>query len=189
LILAIAVILGLAAGLTRAWFVKRVYQFPSLKAVWFVLLAFLPQFLAFNFSFTRSRIPDAFIPAILITTQLCLLVFAWLNRRQPGMWLMGVGLLLNFTVIALNGGMMPISPTTADRITIPGAQVDLQLGERVEFGKDVLLEEKDTRLAFLSDRFTFPDGIPLLFAFSLGDILISAGAFWLFWSLGTPGKS
>ena len=84
---------------------------------------------------------------------------------------------------------MPISPETADRITIPGATVDLQIGERVEYGKDILLPEADTKLAFLSDRFTTPGWFPFSVAYSFGDILISAGAFWLFWSLSAPVKN
>ena len=189
MILAIAVILGLVAGLLRAWLSKRAYQLPELKWVWLVFLAFIPQFLAFNFSLTRTRVPDNWVPAILIITQVLLLIFIWLNRRQLGFWIMGIGLLCNFAIIALNSGMMPISPETAGQITIPGATVDLKIGERVEYGKDVLLPEGETRLAFLSDRFTTPAWFPYSIAFSFGDILISAGAFLLFWSLGAPAKN
>lgn len=189
MIMAYAVILGLVAGFLRAWLSKRAYQLPQLKSIGLVFLAFLPQFLAFNFPFTRTRIPDSWVPVILISTQVLLLIFFWLNRHQPGFWMMGIGLLCNFAVIVLNGGMMPISPDTADRITIPDADVDLQIGQRVEYGKDILLPEVDTKLAFLSDRFTTPDWLPYSFAFSFGDILISAGAFWLFWSLSAPVKN
>jgi hypothetical protein len=36
---------------------------------------------------------------------LMLLILVVLNRESPGMWLAGVGVLMNFTVISLNGGM------------------------------------------------------------------------------------
>jgi hypothetical protein len=36
---------------------------------------------------------------------LLLLILVVLNRESPGMWLAGVGVLMNFTVISLNGGM------------------------------------------------------------------------------------
>lgn len=189
MILAYAVILGLVAGLARAWLTKRAYQIPQLRCVGLVFLAFLTQFLAFNFSITRTRIPDFWVPVVLISTQILLLIFFWFNRHHPGFWMMGIGLLCNFAAIVFNRGMMPISPDTAARITIPGANVDLKIGQRVEYGKDILLPEVDTRLAFLSDRFTMPGWFPFSVAFSFGDILISAGAFWLFWSLSAPVKN
>ena len=33
------------------------------------------------------------------------MILVILNRAKPGMWLAGIGVLMNFTVIALNGGM------------------------------------------------------------------------------------
>ena len=35
--------------------------------------------------------------------------FVWLNRAIPGLWLVGLGGLTNFVVIAANGGVMPAS--------------------------------------------------------------------------------
>jgi len=186
MILLFAVISGLLVGISRAWINKRSYKFISLKGVWLVFAAFLPQFMAFNFTASRSWIQDTWIPPLLFASQLMLLIFAWLNRKQAGFWLLGLGLLSNMLVIGLNGGMMPISPETARRLIEPNTNVDLQTGQRLGFSKDVLLAVEDTRLAFLSDRFTLPDGFPFQAAFSLGDILIGIGAFWLFWSLGGP---
>ena len=34
-----------------------------------------------------------------------LMVLVGLNRTKPGMWIAGIGVLMNFTVIAVNGGM------------------------------------------------------------------------------------
>jgi hypothetical protein len=41
---------------------------------------------------------------------------------------------------------------------------------------------------FLSDYYTLPDWLHYPVAFSLGDVLIAVGAFWLLWSLGGPRK-
>jgi hypothetical protein len=60
------------------------------------------------------------------------------------------------------------------------------LGQRVGYGKDILLAKEDTVLWFLGDIFLLPAFFNYPLAFSLGDILISTGAFWLLWQLGGP---
>lgn len=100
------------------------------------------------------------------------------------MWAMGIGLLLNFLVIVLNHGFMPLSPETAQKLIEPGVTVPLTIGERVEFGKDILLLTTNTKLWFLSDIFLVPQWLRYRAAFSIGDIFISVGAFLFLWSLG-----
>ncbi len=186
MILLFAVLIGLIAGLIRSRVGKRAYKSFSLKGIWLVFVAYIPQFFAFNLPATRSIIPDSWIPVILISSQALLLIFVWVNRTQSGFFLLGLGLLLNFLVISINGGMMPISPQTASQLIEPGTTVNLQIGQRVGAGKDVLLEPADTKLSFLSDCLTLPKWIPYRLAYSFGDILISIGAFWLLWKLGGP---
>jgi hypothetical protein len=186
MILLFAVLFGLIAGLVRARVEKRAYQSFSLKGIWLVFLAYIPQFFAFNLSATRAMMPDTWVPPILISSLLLLLIFVWINRTQSGFLLLGLGLLFNFLVISLNGGMMPISPETANQLIEPGMEGSLQIGQRVGEGKDILLQTADTKLSFLSDRFILPRWIPYRLAYSFGDILISIGAFWLLWQLGGP---
>jgi hypothetical protein len=189
MILLVAIVFGFMAGLIRAWAKKSPYRPPHLEHVWMVFLAYLPQFFAFYLPVTRTLFPDAWVPATLICSQLLLLIFVWLNRIQPGFWLLGIGLALNLLVIALNGGMMPLSPENASKLIPPGVDVLLQIGQRVGHGKDIFLPIEQTRLWFLSDYFTLPQWINYRLAFSIGDIVISTGAFWLFWSLGKSRNS
>lgn len=183
MILLTAVVLGLCAGMARAQVLKIPYRSLDLKVIWLALLAFIPQLLAFTLPATRSKLPDTWAPFLLVGLQIALLAFAWVNRKQPGFWLLGAGLLLNFAVIVLNGGLMPISPTTVERL-IPGMSDQWQIGARLGTGKDIVLLDSATRLWFLSDRFIFPGWPKIRVAFSLGDVLIAAGAFWMLWSLG-----
>lgn len=186
MILLTAVLMGLAVGLLRAWIGKRKFQPIELKGLWLVILAFIPQFLAFNLPATRNTFPTAWIPYVLPGSQIFLLLFTWLNRYKPGFWLLGLGALLNFLVIAFNRGFMPLSPENAQKLIPDGVEVILTIGERIGFGKDILLPQTATKLWFLSDIFTLPEWLNYLLAFSIGDIFISTGAFWLLWSLGDP---
>lgn len=101
-------------------------------------------------------------------------------------WLLGLGLLSNFTAIALNGGFMPLPPENAERLLAPGSEIILKVGERAGLGKDMILTREQTRLWFLGDVFMLPERIHYPLAFSIGDILIGMGAFLLLWELGRP---
>lgn len=186
MILLLAVGLGLACGLFRARLNHQPYQAPEIRHTWMVLAAYLPQFLAFTLPATRSAFPDDWVPVALVASQSLLLLFAWLNRRLPGFWLLGLGLFSNLLVISLNGGLMPLMPENAARLLPAGSTVVLQLGERVGLGKDILLERTATRLWFLGDIFMLPEVFRYPLAFSIGDILISMGTFWMLWK---PGSS
>jgi hypothetical protein len=177
LILLLALLAGLLIGLLLARWRRRPWQTPRLRAAWLVLLAFLPQLFAAYLPADALPIPDALAGASIVLSQCLLLVFCWLNRRLAGVWLLALGTTCNLLVIALNGGFMPISPQTAGRLLGPQAAT-LEAGGR--FGwKDILLLPEQTRLACLSDRFLPPEGFFYQVAFSFGDVLIAAGAFWL----------
>jgi hypothetical protein len=58
------------------------------------------------------------------------------------------------------------------------------LGQRFGVGKDVVLPAAETTLWFLSDCLVLPQWISYKVAFSLGDVLIAMGAFWMLLSFG-----
>jgi hypothetical protein len=186
MILLIAVAVGLASGFLRAKLSVNSYQVVEIKYVWLVFAAYFPQFFVFYLPASRSVLSAGWASFALIGSLFLLLIFAWFNRRLPGFWMLGLGLFANFLVICLNKGFMPLMLENAARLIPVGSSVTLQLGERVGFGKDILLNKIDTHLWFLGDVFMLPGifGYPL--AFSIGDILISTGAFWLLWELGSP---
>jgi hypothetical protein len=162
---------------------KRRYRSPNLKSLWLVPAAFAPQLLVAYLPATRSWLPVWLAAGAVPASLLIFLAFIWVNRTLPGMRVMLAGAALNLLVIASNGGWMPISPETASRL--PGANLlpISRLGDR--FGqKDILLLPRDTHFAFLADRFLLPDWVHYQVAFSLGDILIAAGVFWLLASGG-----
>lgn len=184
MILLIAIIAGLVAGVVRAKIAGRDFCHPDLRMGWLLLIAVIPQLFSFHQPQTSQITPDEVASGILVGSQLILLVFAWINRKLPGFWALGLGLSLNFLVIVLNGGLMPISPETVYRLS-PGAVIEsFHFSTRLGSSKDILLAIESTRLWWLSDCLVLPDWIPYRVAFSLGDIFIALGAFWLFWVHG-----
>jgi hypothetical protein len=188
MVLAFAVLIGLAAGLIRCWIGKREYRFFELKAPILVLIAFIPQLFGFVLPATRVLFSEQVASVILVSSQALLLVFSLLNLKKLSFFPIIAGFISNFLAIILNGGLMPISPETI-RLLIPGAPDTLwSLGHRLGYGKDVVLLESQTVLPFLSDRFVTPQWLNYPVAFSFGDLLISAGVIWLLWTLGGPEK-
>jgi len=178
MILLLAVLAGFLVGLSRSCLYKQAYLGPNLQAVWFAVVAFLPQLFIAYMPTTRQLLNDGLASLSLLVSLSLFFVFAWFNRRLPGMPILIFGLLLNFVVIVANGGWMPISPHTANLLAGKDVLQFVNLGSR--FGeKDILLPVQNIHLEFLADRFLLPAWFPYKVAFSLGDVLISVGAFWL----------
>jgi hypothetical protein len=189
MILIVAVLVGVVCGIIRAKIGRIAYQSIQIKHVWLVIAAYIPQFFMFFFPPTRSAISDQYLSMLLVLSQVLLLIFIWVNRKIPGGWLMGLGLLMNFLAIVSNGGMMPLTPENAQHLLPEGSSITLNIGERVGTSKDILLEKSTTNLWFLSDIFILPSWFHYPLAFSPGDVFLSLGVFWLFWELGNPKRS
>ena len=116
MILLASLVCGFSVCQLRAWFRQRALSAPQLRQPWIVVIAALPQFLAFGPTPARQQISDEYASAALAGSMALWLIFAWANRRLPGFWLLGLGLALNLLVIAINGGFMPISPETLHAI-------------------------------------------------------------------------
>lgn len=114
---------------------------------------------------------------LLIVTITALVGFCWLNRRQPGMLLIVIGMALNATVMFANGGMMPVAP---DRLAqMSGMQVES--GAVLLGSKDVVLEDHEATLPWLGDRIMLPGPLGQLAIWSIGDFILIAGVTRLLW--------
>jgi hypothetical protein len=167
---------GLVTGLGWSRWHGNPYRSPTLHYIWLVFLGFLPQLLVVYLGNSLVTIPDWLAALSIVTSQLLLLIFAWLNRHLPGMPILIAGLVLNLAVMVANGGFMPINPNTAERIVGTERIASFELGSRIGY-KDILLPAAETRLEWLADRFLPPVWLPYQVAFSLGDVFIAAGAF------------
>lgn len=97
---------------------------------------------------------------LVLASFLPLLAFVWLNRSAAGMWIAAIGVLMNFSVIAINGGM----PVLPEAVVLAGGNPDLVLGP-----KHVILDIT-TSLPFLGDIIPLPGSVV-----SLGDVFLVIG--------------
>ncbi len=138
----------------------------ELRAWWLLIIAF------------GLQIGTTFLPdtdwsdgvgvTMVLVSFVFLMVLVALNRNRTGMWLTGLGVLMNFTVIALNGGM-PVLAEAAEvasgfTITVPDLSGSF---------KHTILDET-SRLTMLADV------IPLRLGtvgqvISLGDVFLAVG--------------
>jgi hypothetical protein len=184
MVLIFAILLGISSGLLRAFLEGHSYRPARLSHTWLLVAAFLPQILAFYLPATRLAIPAWLASLCLVSSQIGILAFVWLNRKLPGLWVLALGLAANLLVIATNGGLMPITPAVV-AVLYPGLMPgDSLAGSRLGWSKNIILSETSTNFSSLSDCITLPAWFPWQYAFSPGDILIAAGVFWLLWAGG-----
>lgn len=151
LVLVISIIIGaLRGGKLRNLTEIRV------NAWWLLPIGFL---LLAASSFAPDRYDDLAV-GLVLASYVPLLVFVWLNRDLSGIWIAGLGILMNFSVILLNGGM----PVLEQAAVLAG-----ETGELVLDAKHVLLTV-ETRLPFLADIIPLPGAV-----LSLGDVFLAIG--------------
>jgi len=104
---------------------------------------------------------------LVLISYLPLLLLVILNRERKGMWLAGLGILMNFSVIAANGGM----PVLAEAALAAGRYEE---SLQVVYGYKHVALDAGTLLSFLADVIPvrlFGQGQVI----SLGDVLLAVG--------------
>ena len=86
-------------------------------------------------------IPLEVLGAGLILSYLVLFVFIAKNFRLLGIRILAIGVIMNFAVMAANGGFMPLSPDALNEIAPPEYSSTLEVGQAVPASKDILLEK------------------------------------------------
>lgn len=101
------------------------------------------------------------------------LIFLWLNRDQTGFPLVFIGVLLNFLVMAVNGGRMPVSLEAA---TVLDPKFLEMLKEGSIYAKHQALTDS-TWLGFLGDIIPLSSPYPRAKVISIGDVIMNIGIF------------
>ncbi|MDI7274812.1 MAG: DUF5317 domain-containing protein [Anaerolineae bacterium] len=182
MILVAAVAVSTLIALVRGGRLARLADLPIGRA-WLVLAAVVFQYpLVYIHVRAQSVLGVPVASLLMAASWILLLVAVWANRRLPGVALVGLGMVLNLLVMSANGGWMPVTPEGLARLHALDKVVMVGDTARVWGAKNIVLERADTRLWALSDIFIVPPPLPsfpLRAAFSVGDILIAAGLFWL----------
>lgn len=139
----------------------------ELRMWWLLPLGFLLQ-IATAWIPASASWADSVGLALVLASFAPLLLLVILNRDRTGMWLAGVGVLMNFSVIALNGGMPVLQGAAQVAAGFSGGLPTIEGSY-----KHVLLDET-TRLSFLADV------IPIRMfnhgqVVSLGDVFLAVG--------------
>lgn len=104
-----------------------------------------------------------------ILTFVFLAAIALANRRQPGMTVLGMGLVLNFVVIVANSGM-PVLPAAAQAARGSTVPLSIAAGDFVH-----VLAGSTTRLLSIADVIPLPGPLWFRSLISAGDALLFVG--------------
>jgi hypothetical protein len=141
---------------------SRLAKVP-LRHAWLVLGALALQTVVISI---LPELPHTAASGIHLLSYAMAAVFLYINRRLPGLWLVGIGGGMNMAAIFANGGTMPAgewATRTAGIVAEPG-----------QFENSQHLE--GARLLFLGDIFPIPEAWPLSNVFSVGDVVLVIGA-------------
>lgn len=181
-----AVVIGLIVGLCRGGNLKVLGNI-RFRYSWLILIALIVQVLIFPL-FGPEPIIAAGTGYLHYLSYGLLLLFVLFNVRIKPVVVMGMGLVLNFVVIGLNGGRMPASVNSLRK----SGEVGLanELVSRGNFG-NVIPMDSSTKLNVLGDKIFLPSWVPFSSAFSVGDVVISVGVIWLLGTkmVGGPPKN
>jgi len=168
-VLELALVLGILVGLMRGGSLSRLGRsnFPY----FYLVIAALVTQLSINL-LMRFWLAPALAYFLLVSSYLLLLAAVWLNRENEFLFLVLIGLILNFLVIAVNGGM-PVSFQAAKMLGVDSGRY---IGELAQDFKHVPLVA-GTKLKILGDIIPLPRPFPLPQIFSAGDVFISIGVF------------
>ena len=161
---------GAIGVLSSLWSVERVRRLGCLRLrhVWLVWSAFVAQIVLLE---AMSGILPKWLGELFhLGTYALLVTFIVLNRNLPGALVIAAGTASNLIAITANGGTMPARAaawTLAGRPPVPAGV----------FANSAALS--DPKLLVLGDVFAVPAGWPLANVFSVGDVLIVAGATYL----------
>lgn len=168
------ILLGLIVGLFRGGFRYGLHQFAALKlrGGWIFPLLLLAQFFIF---FLQERLDwvasiNGYLFAAVYVTGLA---FLWLNRHYKGFTLIWIGVFLNFIVMAVNGGRMPVS---VDASAVLGPYYVDMLREGEAVSKHYMMDAS-THLSFLGDIIPLSSPYPRTQVISIGDVVMNIGIF------------
>jgi hypothetical protein len=140
---------------------------------WLFLLSFVIEFGTLFAVSAGIAIVERYSMYFHILSYLVLFAGIFSNREYPSMWTVFLGSFLNFLVIALNGGAMPVSLEGLHRAGLDNYARIISTGGIATHQPLTEL----TKFRYLADIIVLPASYPFPKVLSIGDILISIGIF------------
>lgn len=180
------IILGLIVGLFRGGWKHGLVQFSNirLKAGWIFPLLLVFQFFMYYIQ-ERSSTVAAASGYIFTAVYVVGLIFLWLNRHNKGFWLIMAGVFLNFLVMLVNGGRMPVSLEAASVLD----PIYLEMLQSSDVVTKHYLLDASTHLPFLGDIIPLSSPYPRTQAISIGDVVMNLGIFLYILQIMTPPQA
>jgi hypothetical protein len=161
--LALPVFAALAVGLLLGGRLSDLAQL-RLRATWLFFIAIALQVVAFPLGFLPWRTDGTVATTLWLASYAVLIVAAVVNARITGVPIVAAGMCLNLVAILANRGTMPVRP---DAMHAAGDDYGTNANSTAL---------ADPHFGWLVDRWAAPDWIPLANVFSVGDVVIAAGA-------------
>ncbi len=154
----------------------------KIRRPWLIFLSVLVEYALIYLMRNTSRITQPLACLFLFLQYLLLFLFLWENRTLSYSWLIGVGSFLNFLVIMVNKGSMPLSKTA---IAVDANSKNMKYLENGKYLTYHILNS-NSRLRFLGDILRVPP--PVQSFLSIGDIVLFLGILLLIQDI-VAGKS
>lgn len=177
-----SIVLGIIVGIIRGGKFKRLST-SLLRLSWVIFLAFALQLgIAIMISlghpfFIQYRM------ILYVIAYLLLFIALFFNMQFKCMWLIMIGAIANFAAIMLNGGSMPIDMKLVEANGFQNMLKSIKMGALPQY---IPLEKTGKYIGYLGKRLSMPDLYPIKQIFSIGDLFIALGVFFLIQKLMTP---
>lgn len=175
------ILISFVVGLLRRGNLRKLSEL-RLKSGWIFPLLLLSQLIIFAFQSRVGWVAD-FSNYFFVVIYVIGMVFLWLNRSEVGFKTILAGVALNFIVMAVNGGRMPVSP---DAASVLGPEFEHLLKGGI-YAKHQILTDS-TRLGFLGDIIPLSNPYPRKQVISIGDVVMNIGIFLFIQQLMLSGK-
>ncbi|OPL15013.1 MAG: hypothetical protein AVO34_00410 [Firmicutes bacterium ML8_F2] len=160
-----AVLLGLAIGWFRKGSSKNLNHVNLIGWPIIILALLIQAIIRLDFAYFDGTF-ELLYSYFYVFSFVFLLVVVFLQEKQTGIIIFGLGILLNLLVITANEGRMPVNPS----------EMPLQKANELSSGTASpfhTVMDEDSWLAFLGDHISLPYSKNRLI--SIGDIILGAG--------------
>ncbi len=166
------IIISIVIGLLRNGKLSSLSQI-SLKKIELIVLACLIQGGIIFLGSKEIKFVLNYSSYMIIFSYIVLLLAVWYNLKLKGIKIIALGILLNFVVIAVNGGHMPVLLNSLYKVGLDDFALVLKEGT---YATHTLITEK-TLFGFLADVIPLSPPFPDPSVVSAGDFLMFYGVF------------